>query len=74
MEHNIPMELWQRCEKLTELIEGKGSCSIPNGTAQNLTVECLLDTFMVMYEECQHDNLARNKPVASFMKKCNFIF
>lgn len=39
---------------------------------RKLSSECLLDGFLALYEECCHENLARNKNVSIFLKKCEY--
>ncbi|KAK7479958.1 hypothetical protein BaRGS_00028785 [Batillaria attramentaria] len=63
MEGGVPSELRQRCEKLHHLSDGD------NGA--DLTMDCLLDSFLALYDECQQDSLARNKNIAMFLKKYN---
>lgn len=43
------------------------NCEQEKGTLDN---ECLLDGFLVLYEECTHDSLLKIKNISSFVKKC----
>ncbi|XP_070205430.1 citron Rho-interacting kinase-like isoform X3 [Littorina saxatilis] len=62
MEGEVPAQLQQRCDQLLELAKG-------DGMAPKLGLDCLMDSFMALFDECQQDSLSRNKNIAAFVKK-----
>ena len=67
----VPPILKQRCEQLAEISINSGVSEPLNSIGiPKLGVECLLDTFVALYDECKLDHLAKNKNVAAFLKKC----
>lgn len=71
MDTTAPLDLLQRVQSLQDILEGKAcECEMEVKVDSN----CLMDSFLTLYDECQHDILARNKHVASFLKKCKLIF
>ncbi|XP_025090318.1 citron Rho-interacting kinase-like isoform X2 [Pomacea canaliculata] len=66
MDTTAPLDLLQRVQSLQDILEGKAcECEMEVKVDSN----CLMDSFLTLYDECQHDILARNKHVASFLKK-----
>ena len=38
-----------------------------------LSSEELFDGFLTLYDECTHDNLARDKNIKNFIRKCKLL-
>lgn len=59
-----------RIQELNRLLIGQDA----NGAVEShlLAREGLLDALSTLYDECTHDNMMKNKYVASFVKKCEF--
>ena len=68
----MPAQLQHRYEQLQQLADG----DLKQGSDLSTTLgqECLLDTFLALFDECQQDCLARNKNIAAFLKKCEQQF
>ncbi|XP_033150675.1 serine/threonine-protein kinase Genghis Khan-like, partial [Drosophila busckii] len=62
------------CDKRLDLLESFISCS--NGTNQvnehllesHFSIDALLDTFILLYDECSNSSLRREKSVSDFLK------
>ena len=70
MEGDIPAQLQHRCEQLDHIAKGTAAGSGGDDTSPNLGLDCLMDTFVALFDECQQDSLSRNKNIAAFLRKC----
>ena len=48
----------------------QGPASPQGKETSALDNDVLVDGFLALFEECTHDALMKNKPVASFVEKC----
>ncbi|XP_076434884.1 uncharacterized protein LOC143274829 [Babylonia areolata] len=69
MEGETPPQLQQRWSKLVQLIQGSAPDGSNEASWPSLGLDCLMDTFVAVYDECQQDCFARNKNVAAFVRK-----
>ena len=58
-----------RITRLNQLLLGK----TPGRKVPLLDKETLLDAFMVLYNECNTDQMTKDKNIATYVKKCKFI-
>jgi hypothetical protein len=66
---DIRMEsITNRIQVLDGLI--KGQVDSDDIHTSLLTRDGLLDSLLLLYEECGHENLMKNKHVAAFVRKC----
>ena len=64
--------LEQRIEVLDQLLQRAVECDDEGVSLSLVAGEGLLDSLLVLYDEC-HDNLIHsNKHVAAFVKKCKY--
>lgn len=73
MEGDIPAQLQHRCEQLDHIAKGTAAGSGGDDTSPNLGLDCLMDTFVALFDECQQDSLSRNKNIAAFLRKCKKV-
>jgi len=60
-----------RLARLNQLITGRSSLILEQKSLLNH--DGLLDSLLVLYDECSSEYLARNQYAASFVKKCEFL-
>ena len=71
MEGDVPAQLQHRCEQLDHI--AKGTIPGSDDTSPKLGLDCLMDSFLALFDECQQDILARNKNIAAFLRKCKGV-
>lgn len=60
-----------RCAKLNQILSSKNGGR--KGASSIFSKELLLDAFMVLFEECQSEDLLKDKNISSFVKKCKYL-
>ena len=59
-----------RITRLNQLLSGKTS----GRKVPLLDKETLLDAFVALFNECQTDYMQKDKNIATYVRKCEFIF
>jgi len=60
-ESDLPPD--ERLQRLGELL---------TGGRVGLTVDCLVDSFLALYDECTSSEMRREKVIADFVKECTW--
>ena len=60
-----------RCAKLNQIFAGK---NVGRKTSGAFTREALLDSFLLLFDQCNSEYMLKDKSVSGFVKKCKLNY